>query len=236
MGKEFRMTPIIDELAAAPLFEGLDPDQIAPLAAIAQRRSIAAGAELFAEGDPAEGFYVVCSGKVKVYHLSPEGKEQILHVFGPGEPVGEAPMFAGERFPAHAAPMTDARLLYLPRQAFLDVLAAHPSVALGMLAVMARRLRRFAAHIENLALKEAPARLASYLIYEADLQDRDDTVALDMTKGQLAAFLGSTPETLSRVLGRLIREGMVTPTGYRSYRITDRDALEDLAAGLTRLP
>jgi len=236
IGKE-RSTPmtLVDELSASPLFEGLASDHLESLAVIAELQTLEEGAALFAEGDDAAGMYVVGAGKVKVFHLSPDGKEQILHVFGPGEPVGEAPMFAGERFPAHAETMTPARLVYLPRQGVLDVLMAHPPVALAMLAVMARRLRRFAAHIENLSLKDAPARLASYLLYEADLQEGVDVVALDMTKGQLAAFLGSTPETLSRVLGRLVREDLVAATGYRDYRIVDRAGLEAIASGMVRL-
>jgi CRP-like cAMP-binding protein len=101
---------------------------------------------------------------------SAEGKEQILHIYGPGHPIGEVPVFSGSRFPANAMAIEKSRMLFFPRRDFVDLISAHPSLALNMLAVLSLRLRQFTVQIENLSLKEVPARLASYLIFLSEKQ------------------------------------------------------------------
>lgn len=90
-------------IAALPPFEGLPKDQLDDLARILVEEDYGQGQTIFSQGDEWAGFYVVGSGRVKIYKLSPEGKEQILHIFRPREPFGELAVFAGRRFPAHAA-------------------------------------------------------------------------------------------------------------------------------------
>ena len=87
---------------------------------------------------------MVVSGKVKIFKVSMEGKEQILHIFGPGEPFGEVPVFAGQQFPASAEALEKSRLFFFSREAFIDLIKRNPDLALNMLAVLSRRLRRFA--------------------------------------------------------------------------------------------
>ncbi len=94
---------LAERISETPLFRGLSSKQHKELAAIAVERTVAKGSVIFFEGDEGDGFYVVTSGQVSVYKLSPEGKEQILHVFGPGEVFGEAAVFTGGHFPAHAS-------------------------------------------------------------------------------------------------------------------------------------
>lgn len=224
-----------DELVRVPLFEALPERQLEALAALAVPRTWDAGQEIFAEGDPATGFHVVAAGRVKVYKLSPGGREQILHVWGPGEPFGEAAMFEGGAFPANAAAIEPSRTLLVPRRGFVDLVRRDPDLALGMLAVLSRRLRRFAAQVEALTLREVPQRLAAYLLLVDDEQGRPDVLRLDVAKAQLANLLGATPETFSRVLARLAREGLVRADGPRALELLDRDALAALADGRQRL-
>ena len=226
---------IAAQLRASILFAGAAPAELESLAAIAVERSYSRGAAVFSEGDVADGFYTVVSGRVKVFKLSPDGKEQTLHLLGPGEAAGEAAVFAGSRFPAHAEAIEASRLLFLPRDAFIDVIGRYPALALGMLAELSRRLKRFTQMIEALALKEAPGRFASYLMLLRRHTGPDDTVNLGMAKRQLAAVLGLTPESLSRVLTRLAREGIIATSGTRDVRILDPDRLERLATGEERL-
>jgi CRP/FNR family transcriptional regulator len=211
------------------LFAGLAPADLEALAAIASVRSYGRRAEIFAEGEPGDGLYIVISGRVKIYKLSSEGKEQILHIFGPGEPFGEVPMFAGRNFPAHAMTLEPAALLFLPRRQFIDLITAHPSLALNLLAVLSGRLRQFTVLIDDLSLKEVPGRLAAYLLYLSDRQAAADRVVLEITKTQLAGLLGTIPETLSRLLARLSRDGLITLDGP-AIIIRDRPALEEVAA------
>lgn len=225
----------IDHIAAIPLFQNLPGEHCEDLATIVVDRIFRQGQVIFSEGDEGNGFYVVISGRVKIFKLSAEGKEQILHIFGPGEPFGEVPVFAGEHFPAHAEAIEESRILFFPRNAFVDLIRKDPSLALNMLAVLSRRLRRFTMLIEDLSLKEVPGRLAAYLLYLSERKDGADDLVLDISKGQLASLLGTIPETLSRILAKMTGEELIRSDGPRSIQILDRDGLEELASGEKRL-
>lgn len=219
---------MIRHIAAVPLFEGLPKKQIEDLAMILADQAFKRGQIIFSEGDEGSGFYVVVSGRVKVFKLSSEGKEQILHILGPGEPFGEVPVFAGEHFPAHAQAMVESRVFFFPRDAFVALIRNNPSLALNMLALLSRRLRRFAALIDDLSLKEVPGRLAAHLLYLSDQKKGAKDLELTITKAQLASLLGTIPETLSRILGKMTDQGLIDSKGPR-ISIVDRDALSDLA-------
>lgn len=208
------------------LFDGLSQSQVENLAAIARIKSFQRGETIFFEGDEGIGFYMIDEGKVKVYKISPSGKEHILHIFGSGEPFGEVPVFHGQPFPATAEALMQTTTLFFPRDRFVQMIEANPSIALGMLAVLSMRLRRFAEQIENLSLKEVPARLAGYLLYLSSEQQGRDEVELDISKGQLASLLGTIPETLSRIFARMSDEGLIQVTG-RKIAILDRQGLID---------
>ena len=216
-------------IAASPLFFGLPDAYVEKLAAVCEVRQLTRGGLIFSEGDEGNGFYLVQSGRVKIYKLSPNGKEQILHIFGKGEPFGEVPVFAGQSFPAHAVTLEKSLLLFFPRQAFIHLIEQYPAMAMNMLAMLSRRLRQFTTMIDALSLKEVPGRLAAYLLYLSKSQGNVETLELDITKTQLASLLGTIPETLSRMLSRISSQGMVALHGSRIV-IIDRSSLEDLAS------
>ena len=226
--------PILHHIARVPLFEGLPPEQIEDLAMIATDQIFNKGETIFSEGEEANGFYVVITGRVKIFKLSPDGKEQILHFFGQGEPFGEVPVFTGQHFPAHASAMEESRVFFFPRKSFVDLIKRNPSMALNMLAVLSKRLRRFAALIDDLSLKEVPGRLAAYLLYLSEQNKGARVLELTVTKAQLASLLGTIPETLSRILGKLSSQGLIETDGRR-IRILDREAIRDLAESGGRL-
>jgi CRP/FNR family transcriptional regulator len=222
------MDNILNIISTTPLFEGLPEDQVMAIKKIAGKKQYSKGEIIFSEGEEGTGFYVIAKGRVKVFKVSPEGKEQILHIFGPGQPFGEVPVFTGQRFPANAQAIEETLALFFPRDSIVSLIAANPSLALNMLAVMSRRLRQFAVQIENLSLKEMPARLASYLLFLADEQNSDDVVTLNISKGQLASILGTIPETLSRVFAKLSGQSLINVSG-KYISLLDRRGLEDLA-------
>jgi CRP-like cAMP-binding protein len=224
------MSDIQETMARAPLFGGLSREELTRIGSIAQQKTYERGQAIFWEGDPGTGFYMVADGKVKIYKTSAEGKEQILHIYGPGNPFGEVPVFSGNRFPANAQALEKSRLLFFPRQNFIQLISRHPSLALNMLAVLSMRLRQFTVQVENLSLKEVPARLASYLVYLSDEQSGVAVVDLPISKGQLASLLGTIPETLSRIFNKMGQQQLISVDGGR-IGLLNRDALEDLAAG-----
>ena len=218
----------LETISNALIFDGLPQQQLKQIEAVAISKNFAKGEMIFMEQDDGNGFYLVADGRVKIFKASPSGKEQILHVFGPGEPFGEVPVFSGKRFPANAQAISASRLLFFPRPAFLGLITAHPSLALNMLAVLSMRLRQFTYQIENLSLKEVPDRLAAYLLYLATEQEREDFVTLNISKGQLASLLGTIPETLSRILTRMNKQGLIE-TKDRTIRFLNRAGLESLS-------
>jgi len=222
------MKKILDIISMIPLFSGLRGDQLQQIQHIAVERRLAKGERIFSEGDAAEGFFVVVEGLVKIYKLSSEGKEQILHLFGPGEPFGEVPVFSGLAFPANADGLISGRLLYFPKSAFVELITTNPSLALNMLGVMSLRLRQFTVQIESLSLKEVPGRLAAYLIFLAGDQKKKHKVELTIPKGQLASLLGTIPETLSRIFAKMAAQGLISVEG-RTIKILDPEGLNLLA-------
>ncbi len=222
MGKD------LDIISGSLLFKGLPENQLKEIEQIAINKRFNKGEVIFSEGDDGIGFFLVASGQIKIFKVSSEGKEQILHIFGSGEPFGEVPVFSGQQFPASAEAITETRLLFFSRTAFVNLISYNPSLALNMLAVLSLRLRQFTVQIENLSLKEVPGRLAAYLIYVADEQGGEDSISLDISKGQLASLLGTIPETLSRIFTRMSNQNLIEVKD-RTIRLRDREKLEELA-------
>ncbi len=225
---------ITRKIATFSLFYGLPQDQYINLASIALQKTFKRRQIIFSEGDEGIGFYIILSGRVKIYKLSSEGKEQILHIMEAQEPFGEAAVFAGEHYPASAQAIIETKVLLFPRQAFVDLISKNPSLALNMLAFLSRRLRTLASLVENLSLKEVPGRLAAYLLYLSDRNDGATILELDISKIQLASLLGTIPETISRILNRMGKDKLIKGTP-RHVHILDIQGLAGLAEGRKRL-
>jgi CRP-like cAMP-binding protein len=223
------MADLIRPLTGIAIFAGLSRVQHEALGRIGVRRSFRKGERIFSEGDEGTGFYAVLSGRVKISKVSTDGKEQILHLFGPGESFGEVSVFTGQGFPADAAAALPATVLFFPRAAFSGLIRLDPALALNMLAQLSQRLRQFAGLIEDLSLKEVPGRLAKYLLYLSG-RNGGGAMVLDVSKGQLAALLGTIPETLSRILAKMNRQGLIRSRGAQ-ISILDQPGLEEIAEG-----
>jgi len=220
---------MLDILAAIPSFQGLSEDQLSEIKKIVVNRHYTKGELIFSEGDHGDGFYVVAAGMVKIFKMSIEGKEHIMRIVGPGESFGQVSVYAGRTFPAGAQAIAKSHLLFLPRSTFVDLITHNPSLALSMLASLSMRLREFTVHVERLALKEVPGRLAAYLIHLVDEQANEpELVSLNISKVQLASLLGTTPETLSRILSQMADSGLIE-VKKRDIRIMDYAGLEALA-------
>lgn len=241
------MDSILKIIKTTPLFDGLEEEYLNTIASIAQRRACKKGEIIFNEGDQGNGFYIVETGSIKIFKISFGGKEQILHIYGPGKPFGEVPVFIGKNFPASAIALSNSDLIFLPRKDFISLLTENPSLSLNMLAVLSMRLHQFTVMVENLALKEVPARLASYLMVLAEEQNsnlaeqqknstnihgnlsktkKTPVVTLPVSKNQLAGLLGTTPETISRVFTKFSTDQMIE-VDRNVITITDMEQLVD---------
>ncbi len=223
-------------LKTTPIFGRLSPLQLRSLANIAQLQTFQKDDYIFHQGSTATGFFVVKTGRVKAFKVSAQGKEQILHFFGPGDHFAEVPALDGQDFPASAAAIAPSEVIFLPRTAFIDLLHQHPDIAITMLISLSQHARNLSQLVEDLSFKEVPQRLATYLL---NLSDRvaptsphhthtSCIVELDVSKSQLAAALGTIPATLSRAFNRLSDEGIVTVNGSEVI-ILDYDQLRALS-------
>ncbi|MBI3635526.1 MAG: Crp/Fnr family transcriptional regulator [Candidatus Rokubacteria bacterium] len=214
-------------LAAIPYLRAAPPADLRALAARCVVREVRRGATVFREGEPAEGLFVVVDGRVKIVRVSARGREQVLHTEGPGATLGEVPLLDGGGYVASAIAAAPSRLLFLPRPALLDLCRRRPAIAMGIIRVLARRVRTFAGLIEDLSLRDVTARLAAYLLDEAQRQGAID-VTLAGTRDDIAATLGTVRELVSRSLARLRRAGAITIAGRR-VRIVDAARLARIA-------
>lgn len=222
------MKNLMDIISGVPSFNGLPDSQLEELRNIALNRHYNKGETIFSDGAEGKGFFVVVEGLVKIFKTSPDGKEQILHIYGPGEPFGQVAVYAGRSFPASAQAIARSYVLFFPRATFIGLITRIPSLAMNMLAVLSMRLRGFTAQIENLSLKEVSGRLAGYLVYLLDEQGNKDFIDLNISKGQLASLLGTIPETLSRIFARMTELNLIETDGRR-IKLLNRDKLEGLA-------
>ncbi len=219
---------LVDILKRTSLFEGLDEAHLHELISRSRRRSFAKEQTLFLQGDAAHGLYVVVRGRVKVFKRSPKGRQQTLMIMGAGEPVGEVAVLSGEAYPASAETLEPSEALYVPRQAFLDMVSREPEVAMRLLSALSARLRSFATLIEDLSLRDVGERLAAHLLSLATEGRAGEIVELELSKTQLSAAVGTVPETLSRAFQQLNSRGAVETRGRRVV-IKDRGALERMA-------
>jgi CRP-like cAMP-binding protein len=216
------------KLRQASLFQVLGDAHLDELIAKGRKRNMEAGQTVFMEGDRAKGLFVVLRGRIRVFKVSRKGREQTLMIMGPGEPVGEVAVLSGENYPASAETLETSEALYIPRQAFLELITREPEVALRLLSSLSARLRSFASLIEDLSLRDVSQRLAAYLLSLAGEGGEGDTIQLGMTKNQLSATVGAVPETLSRAFQQLTRAGVLETSGRR-VQIRDRKLLERIA-------
>lgn len=213
-------------LRQSPLFAGTTDDDIAAILRICKVKEYDRGEVLFDEGDVAQGFYIVAAGRVKVYKLSPEGKERILHVVQPGGNFAEAAIFADGLYPASAEPLEKSTLIFFPKRDFLDLLTAQGRIAINMIGGLSRFLRLFAVQIEELTFRDVPSRLARYLLELNN--ERNGAVELPTSKSAIASHLGTVSETLSRTFRKLSDEGLIRVEG-KTIVILDAERLSDLA-------
>jgi CRP/FNR family transcriptional regulator len=218
-------------LRKAPLFANLPPEDLRRVSEIASARHYEKKAPVFREGERADGFFVVEEGRVKVFKLSPDGKEQVLHLLGPGQSFAEATIFEGGTYPAHAEAISGCSLIFLPKRPFIELLEKNPRIALRMMASLSRWLKRMTDLVESISLRDVETRLVLYLSEELGsrgLPVRDGSVLeLEVGKNVLASRLGTVPETFSRTLKKLQEEGKIRVKG-KQIRIVKADALFSL--------
>jgi CRP-like cAMP-binding protein len=189
---------------------------------------------IFWEGKEAQGFYILLTGQVKMVKSSPDGKEYIIRLVGPKETFAEAAVFGEIPYPATAVTLEECQTLFFPKGPFLHLLAASPTLARNMLATLSRLMLHLTKQLEDLSLKEVSARLARYILERCQATHGEIAKGLHCelptTKTQLAAYLGTISETLSRTLARFKSLGLIE-VDKGKITIMDPATLQKMAEG-----
>ena len=225
----------IELLKRCPLFAGLKESELKKIRAIASLKHLGKKEILFSDGETTKGFYVLLSGKVKLFKVSSEGKEQILHVVNAPDAFAEAALFLEGTYPAYAETLSESQLLFFPKRDFIQLIERNPQLSINMIITLSHYLKKFASLVEELSLKEVSSRIAKYLVDLSVKLSKEGKnpkeVDLDLSKTQLALKLGTISETLSRTLAKMKAKGVIDVQKGR-IRILNREALEELASGL----
>lgn len=212
-------------LARCPLFAELGTAELEALAEVGYRRKLDTSEALFFAGEEAQGMHVVVSGKVKVFVVSPaSGREVVLTVEHPYNAVAELVALDGGPYPASAEAAEPSEVLVLSQEGFQRVLRANPEIALHLMRMLGRRLRRLVGLVEAISFQEVVHRLARYLLAEG----RNGVPFMLDTNAAIAAQLGTVPELVSRNLSRLHAGGAITMAG-RTVAQLEREQLEAMA-------
>jgi len=216
-------------LGKAPIFSGLTEPELAFLAERALPRHYSAGENVFGEGEPCSGLYVVESGHIRIFKSSVGGREQVLSIEGPGSSVAELPVFDGGNYPASVSAVDDTTLLFVRKEDFHALCLDSPQVALKVLRVVGARLRRLVGIIEELSFTTVRHRLASFLLRLARTEGRRTPEGVEFTLSvsnqELASQIGTVRELVSRNLSRFQSEGMLKIDG-RNVIIQNLKGLE----------
>lgn len=219
---------ILESLECVHFFEPLSREQLARVHATTHELQLKAGEPLFVQGEPAQRFFQVQDGSMKLFLLSDGGEEKVVEVAHAGQCFAEAVMFLGPEpvYPVHANALTDTRLLAFDNQTLLGLLEESRELGLRMLGAMSRRLHGLIREIDELTLHNATYRMITYLL--AQERGTGDRIQLALPKQIVASRLSIKPETFSRILARLREQGLIEVTG-------DRVVLVDVQALRARL-
>jgi len=219
----------LELLRECHLCRGLDATEFDAIARIASLRTSTKGEILFLQGDVAAGLFVLLSGGVRIYKSSPDGKEYTLHHIRPGQMFAEAAVFRDGGFPANCVATEDSRVAFFPKDRFVNLVKGSPQISLKMIAALSAFVRDLNRQVEDLSLREVPARLAAHLLRVSGILG-SERIGLDVSKTELARSLGTISETLSRNLKKLSELSLINVDG-KTITILDQLGLQAVAEG-----
>ena len=213
-----RISPMADSekkeyLRQTPVFSGLSDEELDQMAPLVIQRRLKKNTVVFHEGDPGSAFYLVKKGRVKVYKVARDGREQVLSIMGDGQIFGDVPAFDGGPYPATAAAMVDSEILLIRREDFQEIVRRHPEIALKVIQVLGSRLRQALELVRDLSFKQVPHRLAGLLIKLGQEYGEESgegiIITLSLSRQDLADIVGTSRETVTRELKKMERAGLV---------------------------
>lgn len=196
-------------LAQATFFQGLAPQSRAALAAVCRSRELRKHEQLFREGDRGEGLFLLASGNIQLFKTAPDGSEVVIKIVKPGETFAEVVLFEEDRYPVNAVALTNCRLYVFLRQDIQHLLC-HSDFRRDFIAMLMRKQRYLTERIRQLSSQDVAARLLAFLREQYGPREQMQAA---LSKKAIAAAVGTTPETLSRLIPRLKKEKKIVWSG-----------------------
>ncbi len=207
-----------------PIFSTLNYDEMMEVASITISKTYKKGEMVYLAGEKKKKLYVIHKGKVKLTRISASGKEQILTILGPGDFMGELSLFNDEPITNNAQALEDTTVCIIDGDILKEIMAKYPTIAFKVLEELSTRLKRAENLIENLGVNDVETRIVQTLL---DLADEDGKIKLDISKRDLASYMGMSQETLSRKLSYFQDKGLIKQIGHRRIEILDREGLKE---------
>lgn len=208
-----RTAALAQALQNSSIFSGLDSTELFQIASYSERILLPKGQILFREGDPVIGFYIVLRGCIKAYRISEAGREQVIHLIHPGGSFAEPAVAGLPGYPAHTVALETSEVVLVKSTPFLDHLRVNSELALRMLASLSRHLHELVATIDSYRLQNVETRLLHWLLQRTGESAVPVVFELSVPKSVLASELGTRQETLSRLFGKLRKQGILRVQG-----------------------
>ncbi len=202
-----------DLLQRIPLFADLRQEQLCSLTGALERRSYCKGEIILRQGEPGSSLFVIVSGRVRIYTLSPEGCELSVGIYDAGDFFGEMALLNGEPRSANVEAIQNTKVLVLRRSAFRNHLLSNPHAALHIIETLSQRLRYATESAEELVFLNVRQRIASRLLELSERygvnQENGVLIDLDLSQEAIASLVGTTRESANRALRSLREQGIV---------------------------
>jgi CRP/FNR family transcriptional regulator, nitrogen oxide reductase regulator len=226
--------PTAEELLrTTPIFSRLSPADRKTIAEVSRVQEFAKGDTIFEQDSPSDAFYAISAGRVKIFKMMPNGKDVILEVFGPGDPLGAVAAYMDRPFPASAAALEDTICVIIPRAAFFRLLETQPSLVRGLLLGLTFRLVELTNRLAELSGGRIEPRFARLFLKLASEMGRAERggifIPLALSRQELADLTGTTIETCIRIMSRWNKDDVVR-TEKDGFVALDQKELERIAA------
>ncbi|ULT54406.1 Crp/Fnr family transcriptional regulator [Neobacillus drentensis] len=211
-------------VSLVPIFNHLEVDQMEEIMATVKSVPFKKGELIYHAGDRSDSLYIVHKGKVKIYRLSETGKEQLVRILNPGDFTGELALFHNNHHESFAEAMTNTLVCTIHQADLQDLLLKYPSISLKILAEFSKRLDQSEKQTTRFATEKVETRIALFLV-ECLNDSQTKEFILPMSKKNLASFLGTTPETISRKLAEFENQGLIKQKPHKRIEIVNLDEL-----------
>lgn len=218
-------------VAKVPFFNHLTDSEMFKVAERATHKNYHKDELILHDGESLDYLYIVHQGRVKIYQIFESGKEQLLRILEPGEFMGEMALFTKKEMDSYAEAMEKTEVCVIHRNEMQQLMKEHPTIAIKILEQFSSRLDETEKLVGELSGKDVEMRIASYLVELAE-KTNSTQIVLPMSKKELASYLGTTRETVSRRLSTFQTNGWIDQDGHRNLELKNLEALKKIGSGV----